>query len=374
MKVLTRIIANGLLWEGNEYLKQKQFKKALKKYEKAVNTYPRYYEAWYKMGIAYFNLDNFKEAINCLQKAVKIKPEFSSALYNMGIVYRELGDYQKAIKCFERLLNTRQKDNSEKHNMGWAYRNLIEMNDFEYADALFQQGWSYEALNKHEKAIDCYKKALEINSDHLGAKKNLETEFLNEKTSSDSQSTTRISKVDQSVIQMLDKINQRLDRIDLKIGNHDLIVRERLGEIAKTIPLPSRMDVIPGKLRETLRLIFTCSCNGEHIGEIQDKEWKKWVKLLTYGVKLGAKIVVGDYGHATTDLQQALDLYKKKETIPDQSFFLTQKERDKILEKLRTSEILEKIHYCPECMGWVCLKCWNIEKKLCKKHSKAQIK
>jgi len=365
------MIANGLLWEGNEYLKQKQFQKALKKYEQAVNAYPRYYEAWYKLGIAYCNLGNYKEAINRFQKATKIKPEYSLAWYKMGIAYRELGDYKKAINCFERLLKNRLEDENVKRNMGWAYRSLSEPTEFEYADAWFQLGWSYEALNDHKKAIDCYKKVLEINSDHLGAKKNLEDAVPNVNTSFNSQTEFNLALDNQSVIEILNKINQRLDRIDVKIGNHDVIVRERLGEIAKTFPLPSLIEVIPGKFRDTLRLVFTCNCNGEHIGEIFDKEWRKWVKLLAYGMKLGAKIAVGDYGYATADLQKALDLYKKKETIPDQTFFLTQREKDKLLEKLRASEILEKIQYCPECMSWVCWQCWNMDDKSCKKHSNA---
>jgi tetratricopeptide (TPR) repeat protein len=368
--MLTRIIANGFFWEGNECLKQKQFQKALKKYEKAVSTYPKYYEAWYKMGVAYSKLGDYKKSIKNFLKAVKIKPEYALAWYKMGIANRELGNYKKAINCFEKIVKTRPKDENIRRNMGWAYRNLNEPNKIEHADAWFQLGWSYEALNNHKKAIDCYKKVLEINSDHLGAKKNLDSAVPNVNTSFDTQTEVNLASANQSVIEILNKINQRLDRIDVKIGNHDVIVRERLGEIAKTIPLPSRIEVIPGKLRDTLRLIFTCSCNGEHIGEIQDKEWRKWVKLLTYGMKLGAKIVVGDYGHATTDLQQALDLYKKKETIPDQAL-LTHKEKDKLLEKLRTSKILQKMRYCPECMNWVCLQCWNMDNKLCKKHSKA---
>ena len=182
---------------------------------------------------------------------------------------------------------------------------------------------------------------------------------------------TALSPAEKLIVGFLSEITQKLRTTISRIEDHDMIIREKLGEIAKTIPLPSRVEVISGKLRDTLRLIFTCICNGEHIGEIRDKEWRKWVKLLAYGMKLGAKIVVGDYGHATTDLQQALDLYKQKETIPDQTFFLTQKEKDKLLEKLRASKIFEKIHYCPECMGWVCLQCWNMDNKLCKMHSKA---
>ena len=72
----------------------------------------------------------------------------------------------------------------------------------------------------------------------------------------------------------------------------------------------------------------------------------------------------------TGNLNLSMMSYKKKETIPNQAL-LTHKEKDKLLEKLRASEILEKISYCPECMGWVCLKCWNMGNKLCKKHSKA---
>ena len=49
-------------------------------------------------------------------------------------------------------------------------------------------------------------------------------------------------------------------------------------------------------------------------------------------------------------------------------------DKDKLLEKLRASDILQKIHYCAECMGWVCLQCWNMDTKLCKKHSEASNK
>ncbi|MFX1520922.1 MAG: tetratricopeptide repeat protein [Promethearchaeota archaeon] len=180
---------------------------------------------------------------------------------------------------------------------------------------------------------------------------------------------TALSPAEKLIVGFLSEITQKLSTAITRIKDHDAVMRVKLGEIAKTIPLPSHIEVIPGKVRDTLRLNFTCGCNGEQIGEIYDKEWRKWVKLLAYGVKTGVRIVVGDYGHAARELKDALDLYRSKETIPDQTFLLTQQEKDELLKKLRESKILEKIQYCPECMCWVCFQCWDIDKKSCKKHS-----
>ena len=340
-RMLSRIIANGFFWEGNECLKQKNYKKALKKYDQAVNTYPKYYEAWYKMGLAHRGLGKYKKAIDCFKKAIKIKPDYSSAWYKMGLAHRELGKYKKAIDCFQRVVNTRLEDDKANHNMGWAYRKLKEPTKIEYADAWFQLGWSYESLGDHKKAIDCYEKVLGINPDHGGAKKNLEASRPHVTSSFISEPELKETLANQSLIEILNEITKKLNIIDSKLEDHDTIVKEKLGEIAKTIPLPSRIEVISGKVRNTLRLIFTCSCNAERIGEIHDKEWRKWVKLLAYGMKLGAKIVIGDYSYATADLQHTLDLYKKKETIPDQTL-LTQREKDKLLEKLRVSKICKR--------------------------------
>lgn len=102
-------------------------------------------------GIININLKNWDKAKISLNKAIALDQNYVEAYNNLGIVYNNLGELEEAIKNFSLSVKI-------KHNYSNGYNNL---------------GSAYDDLGKSEDAIKNYAKALEFDSKHVEAQKNL---------------------------------------------------------------------------------------------------------------------------------------------------------------------------------------------------------
>ena len=57
---------------------------AIANYDKALELYPEYADAWIRKGITLFNDGRYIEAEECLTRAVKLRPAEFKAVYNRG--------------------------------------------------------------------------------------------------------------------------------------------------------------------------------------------------------------------------------------------------------------------------------------------------
>ena len=77
--------AREYLLMGNECITQAHdVRAALANYDKAIELYPEYIDAWIRKGITLFNEKEFFDAENCLNRAVSLRPSEFKALYNRG--------------------------------------------------------------------------------------------------------------------------------------------------------------------------------------------------------------------------------------------------------------------------------------------------
>jgi tetratricopeptide (TPR) repeat protein len=143
MQGYTNSEADGHFLEGNALSHSMNYSEAISCYKKAVEIMPDMHEAWYNMGISYYNLGDYHKSISCYEKAVEIKPDKHEAWYNMGNSHYNLGDYHKSISCYEKAVEI-------KPDMHEAWYNL---------------GISYFNLGDYHKSIACYEKAVEIKPD-----------------------------------------------------------------------------------------------------------------------------------------------------------------------------------------------------------------
>lgn len=77
---------------GNIYLKQKEFKKAIEVYTKALKFSQEDYEIYYNLGICYSRINDFDIARKCFKKTVEINDDMYLAYYRLGqiaLLYRE---------------------------------------------------------------------------------------------------------------------------------------------------------------------------------------------------------------------------------------------------------------------------------------------
>lgn len=83
---------------GNECItKAHDVRAAIANYDKAIELYPQYTDAWVRKGVTLFDDERMEEARECLEKAVRIRPNEFKAVYNRGKLRLHMGDNEGAL-------------------------------------------------------------------------------------------------------------------------------------------------------------------------------------------------------------------------------------------------------------------------------------
>lgn len=157
--------------EGNDAYNEKEDKKAIEAYKKAIELNPEHAIAYNNMGVAYRNIKEYSRSIEAYQKAIKLKPDYADAYQNMGNTYRDMKEYSSAIEAYKNMGNAYRKQKEYSKAID-AYNKAIELNP-DYADAYYNMGIVYRKQNKYSSAIEAYQKAIELNPDYANAYKNM---------------------------------------------------------------------------------------------------------------------------------------------------------------------------------------------------------
>ncbi|MDR1381052.1 MAG: tetratricopeptide repeat protein [Tannerella sp.] len=64
---------------GDVYVQHKDYRNAVKSYQKAISINPDYAAAYYEMGIAYDKWGNIPSAIEAINKAIELKSDYTEA-------------------------------------------------------------------------------------------------------------------------------------------------------------------------------------------------------------------------------------------------------------------------------------------------------
>jgi tetratricopeptide (TPR) repeat protein len=89
---------------GNNYLRNKDYERAIKEYEKAIKLDKNFVYAYDNIAISYRRQENFKMAIKYYQKSLAIFPEGDVAILNIAVAYSLLKDYDNALKYYNSLI------------------------------------------------------------------------------------------------------------------------------------------------------------------------------------------------------------------------------------------------------------------------------
>jgi len=95
------LLALSLILQGCAANKPVELKK--EKFLQAVKDDPADARAWVNLGISHFQLKEYRRAVRAFNKALKIDPQNTDALYSLGLCYHRLGKYDKAIQQYRRL-------------------------------------------------------------------------------------------------------------------------------------------------------------------------------------------------------------------------------------------------------------------------------
>ena len=79
-----------------------RYQEAVRAYDRAIETNPRYAEAWNNKGNALTRQRKYDEALWCYDKALEIDRNYKEVWLNKRFVYIRMGRRNDALKCERR--------------------------------------------------------------------------------------------------------------------------------------------------------------------------------------------------------------------------------------------------------------------------------
>ena len=171
-------VTDPLFEECLGYLESKEYHRAIKCFDKAIEIDPKNTFAYRGKGDALWRSRWHKEAIKCFDKAIEIDPKNAAVLNDKGTILLDLKEYNEAIECFDKAIEIEKRTEKRPiylYNKGLALRRLeknneaiecygkaIEINP-NLADAWKDVGLVLKDSRRHKEAIKCFDKAIEIN-------------------------------------------------------------------------------------------------------------------------------------------------------------------------------------------------------------------
>lgn len=196
----------------NQGLDEKDPKKAIEYYKKAIAIKEDFYEAYGNIGILYYELGNYRKSVEYSKKVLKIKPNQVNAYYNIGFALRNLAqtltEKEEKIKTYNEAINNfkeavKFKDDylkayfgigiacheladilTDKEEKTKTYKESIEnykkslQNNLEDADSLYNISGVYCKLGDYSQAIEYCKKAIELKPEETAYHYNLVEAYI----------------------------------------------------------------------------------------------------------------------------------------------------------------------------------------------------
>ncbi|MBU0599166.1 tetratricopeptide repeat protein [bacterium] len=179
-----------------DHLKKKGFwNQAAEHYKESLALQSNDYLVHYNLGICYANLGRVEEvyldqAIEEYYKSLKLFPEFELPYYGLGIIYFfKKGCLDEGIKCLKKAISLEPRFINAYVTLGKCYYEIKRFNEaaLSYQEAIKRSppkikivasyysnlGIVYQAMRENKKAVDCFKKALEIDPNQREALENL---------------------------------------------------------------------------------------------------------------------------------------------------------------------------------------------------------
>lgn len=154
-----RAAAESFYSQGLGILSRDEYARALTYFEKAVEIFPNYAEAWYQAGFCYGMLGRHAEALRATRQAARLRPEWEQTYVNIGASSFALGQYKEAAD---------------------AYRQAIKL-DGNNAEIYYALGISLNKSGKIDEEILAYKRAIVLKPDYTNALELLGTAYFKQK-------------------------------------------------------------------------------------------------------------------------------------------------------------------------------------------------
>lgn len=120
--------------------KQKWLNQAASQFQKAIDIYPDYHDAYAQMGLHHYRSKNKQKAMQAYQKSIELKPNNAKVYSNMGIIYFEEGNLDKAQEVYEKAVKIDPRFPDALRNLGSVY---AMKKDFKKAIQYFSTALKY---------------------------------------------------------------------------------------------------------------------------------------------------------------------------------------------------------------------------------------
>ena len=116
--------AQDWLLLGNVLEDRGEYSNAVFMYQKAINTDPKYYKAYYNLGNNCAENSRFNTAIANYKKAISLNKENPFIFYNLACVYMETGELKKAKTNLNKAIVLKSDVPEFHYNLAYVYKKL----------------------------------------------------------------------------------------------------------------------------------------------------------------------------------------------------------------------------------------------------------
>ncbi len=175
---------------ANSLYELQLYDEAIEHYQAALKISPNFVDSHIHCGIAYRMTKDYEAAITCLHRALDLDKANARAFYVLGSVYTELEDYNRALHCLE--CATGLVPRHAEYRVSFA--NVLEKASLDFEAGLeyhkaceidpnyFYSFTSYGAYllknNRHDEALECFKRAQLLAPENLNVLDYIGTTYL----------------------------------------------------------------------------------------------------------------------------------------------------------------------------------------------------
>ncbi|MBF0501919.1 MAG: tetratricopeptide repeat protein [Candidatus Riflebacteria bacterium] len=148
-------------------------------YKRAIFQKPEWPDLHFRLGHLYFNHGQIKEAKECVAEALVCSPNYRDAMHLFALIHEKEGNLAEALRYLKMIIalpvDSTKVNNPFPFDIEVILDDPIMLEEFirqverflktsdEYADLHFKLGMAYRRKGDKEKAMDEFKKVLQIN-------------------------------------------------------------------------------------------------------------------------------------------------------------------------------------------------------------------
>ena len=121
---LSPTLADGFKGLGNVYMQKKEYEKAMKALEKALDLEKADIPTLNSLGLSYVKQGMIDEGIRRYRLALSLDSHDARVLFNLGLAYEEKGAIPQAKDCFQRALNSDPSMDKAKRQIQRMAKNM----------------------------------------------------------------------------------------------------------------------------------------------------------------------------------------------------------------------------------------------------------